>query len=117
MIIKAIKKDSVVVFNLPGLTQKEALKYARNNIRSVIKQRGKKRLYNWKFELLSVIAHARHLYRKFGAWPHTISVPRLQPAPGSPLASPPYPVSDNEFKLIVALYRLAVPTAGIVVST
>lgn len=74
-------------------------------------------LYDWRFEVLSLISHARHLYEKFGAWPHTISVPRLQPTIGSPLTSAPYPVSDEEFKLIVALYRLAVPTAGVVVTT
>lgn len=74
-------------------------------------------LYDWRFEVLALISHARHLYEKFGAWPHTISVPRLQPTIGSPLASAPYPVSDEEFKLIVALYRLAVPTAGVVVTT
>lgn len=74
-------------------------------------------LYDWRFEVLSVISHSRHFYTKYGGWPHTISVPRLQPAAGSPISSVPYPVSDEEFKLIVALYRLAVPTAGVVVST
>jgi len=74
-------------------------------------------LYDWQYEVLALIAHARHLFDKFGAWPHTISVPRLQPTVGSPLTSAPYPVSDEEFKLIVALYRLAVPTAGVVVTT
>jgi len=74
-------------------------------------------LYDWRFEVLSVIAHSRHFYSRYGLWPHTISVPRLQPAAGSPLSSAPYPVSDDEFKLIVALYRLAVPAAGVVVST
>ena len=74
-------------------------------------------LYDWKYEVLSVISHARHLFESFGSWPHTISVPRLQPAVGSPLKSPPQPVSDEEFKLIVAVFRLAVPAAGIVVTT
>lgn len=74
-------------------------------------------LYDWRFEALSIVAHARHLYERYGAWPHTISVPRLQPAVGSPITSPPWPVSDEDFKLIVALYRLAVPTAGVVVTT
>ena len=74
-------------------------------------------LYDWRFEVLALVSHARHLYERFGAWPHTISVPRLQPATGSPITSPPWPVSDEEFKLIVAIYRLAVPAAGIVVTT
>lgn len=74
-------------------------------------------LYDWRFEVMAVASHARHLYEKFGAWPHTISAPRLQPATGSPITSPPWPVSDEEFKLIVAIYRLTVPVAGIVVTT
>lgn len=74
-------------------------------------------LYDWKFELFSLVSHARHLYEKFGAWPHTISVPRLKPAVGSPVTVPPFPVPDNDFRLIVAICRLAVPTAGVVVTT
>lgn len=74
-------------------------------------------LYDWRFEVMGVVSHAIHLFKKYNAWPHTISVPRLQPAVGSPIVSPPYEVSDREFKLICAIYRLAVPTAGVVVST
>lgn len=74
-------------------------------------------LYDWRFEVMATISHAYYLKERYGIWPHTISVPRLRPASGSPLTETPYPVSDDEFKLIVAIYRLAVPTAGVVVST
>lgn len=74
-------------------------------------------LYDWRFDVLATVSHAHYLKEKYGIWPHTISVPRLRPASGSQLTETPYPVSDEEFKLIVALYRLAVPTAGVVVST
>lgn len=74
-------------------------------------------LYDWRFEVLSVIRHAEHLFEAFGAYPHTISVPRFKKAIGSPLASAPYPVSDAAFERIVILYRLAVPSAGVVVTT
>lgn len=74
-------------------------------------------LYDWRFDLLATISHAHYLKDKYDIWPHTISAPRLRPAVGSPLTETPYPVTDDEFKLIVALYRLAVPTAGVVVST
>jgi 2-iminoacetate synthase len=74
-------------------------------------------LYDWRFDVLATIAHAHYLKERYGMWPHTISVPRPRPAVGSPLKTTPYPVSDDEFKLIVALYRLSVPTAGVVVST
>jgi len=74
-------------------------------------------LYDWRFDVLATISHAHYLKDRYGIWPHTISVPRLRPASGSQLTETPYPVPDEEFKLIVAIYRLAVPTAGVVVST
>ncbi len=74
-------------------------------------------LYDHRFEVLALIAHARYLEEHFGTGPHTVSVPRLQPAAGSALTSVPYPVSDEDFKKIVAVFRLAVPYAGVVVST
>ena len=62
--------------------------------------------------------HIRHLETRFGVGPHTISVPRLEPAVGSEIASqPPYPVSDIDFRKIVAILRLAVPYTGIIMST
>jgi 2-iminoacetate synthase len=74
-------------------------------------------LYDYRFEVLSGIAHARYLERQYGVGPHTISVPRFRQAMGAALAQAPFPVSDQEFKKIVAVYRLAVPYAGVVVST
>lgn len=74
-------------------------------------------LYDYRFEVLSVIAHARHLEERFGVGPHTISVPRLRPAVGALLDHVPSPVTNEEFKKIVAVFRLAVPYAGVVVST
>ncbi len=75
-------------------------------------------LYNWKFEMLAMLQHIRHLEKKFGVGPHTISVPRLEPATGSDVASlPPHAVSDDDFRKIVAILRLAVPYTGIIMST
>src|SRR3970040_1674421 len=74
-------------------------------------------LYDYKYDVLAAIAHSQHMYKKFGSHAHTISVPRLRPAYGSPLKEAPYTVSDMEFKKIVAIYRLSVPCAGVVVST
>lgn len=75
-------------------------------------------LADWRFELLALLQHIAHLEAKFGCGPHTISVPRLEPATGSDLAShPPHPVSDLEFRKIVAILRLAVPYTGIIMST
>ena len=75
-------------------------------------------LYDWRFEILALLSHVKHLEKKFGIGPHTISVPRLEPAHGSDLAShPPYAVDDSAFRRIVAILRLAVPYTGIIMST
>jgi 2-iminoacetate synthase len=75
-------------------------------------------LADWRFELLALMQHIRHLEARHGVGPHTISVPRLEPASGSDLASqPPHAVSDVDFRKIVAILRLAVPYTGIIMST
>src|SRR5208282_5534395 len=68
--------------------------------------------------MLALQQHIRHLEETFGVGPHTISVPRIEPAVGSPLAEcPPHRVSDADFKKIVAILRLAVPYTGLIMST
>lgn len=75
-------------------------------------------LADWRFEVLSLLRHSEHLQEKFGVGPHTISVPRLEPASGASLAShPPQPVDDETFMTLVAILRLAVPYTGIIMST
>jgi 2-iminoacetate synthase len=75
-------------------------------------------LYDWRFEVLALLQHVRHLEQTFGVGPHTVSVPRIEPAVGSPLASgPPHAVSDRDFRKLVAILRLAVPYTGIIMST
>lgn len=75
-------------------------------------------LGDYRFEVLAMLQHARHLERRFGCGPHTISVPRLEPAAGSDVAAaPPAPVSDHDFMRLVAILRLAVPYTGIILST
>jgi len=75
-------------------------------------------LYDHKFEVLALLSHAQHLDNIYNVGPHTISVPRLEPALGAPLANrPPHPVPDLEFKKLVAIIRLAVPYTGIILST
>ena len=75
-------------------------------------------LADWRFDTLALIQHAEYLQNTFGVGPHTISVPRLEPALGSVLASNPrHLVSDNDFCKIVAVLRLAVPYTGIIMST
>ena len=75
-------------------------------------------LFDYRFEILAMMQHINELEAKFGVGPHTISVPRLEPATNSDLAShPPFPVSDIDFRKIVAILRLAVPYTGIIMST
>jgi len=75
-------------------------------------------LYDYKYEVLGLIFHAMHLDSTYGVGPHTISVPRLEPALNAPAAiTPPHPVSDDEFRKLVAVIRLAVPYTGMILST
>jgi 2-iminoacetate synthase len=75
-------------------------------------------LYDWRWETLALLQHIRELERTFGAGSHTISVPRIEPAAGSKVASkPPHAVNDDDFLKIIALLRLAVPSTGLVMST
>lgn len=75
-------------------------------------------LYDWRFELLSLMQHIGHLEARFGVGCHTISVPRMEPADGSALSlAPPAPVSDRDFMKLIAILRLAVPYTGIILST
>lgn len=75
-------------------------------------------LYDFRFEVLALLAHSRYLEEKYGTGPHTISVPRIEPAEGAPISEkPPYAVSDDDFKKIVAVLRMAVPYTGMILST
>ena len=75
-------------------------------------------LFDWRFETLAILQHIQHLEERFGVGPHTISMPRLEPAVGSDIASqPPHPVSNLDFRKIVAILRLAVPYTGMILST
>jgi 2-iminoacetate synthase len=75
-------------------------------------------LYDYKFEVLGLLSHAQHLEQEFGVGPHTISIPRLEPALNAPMAiKPPRPVTDDEFKKLVAILRMAVPYTGMILST
>jgi 2-iminoacetate synthase len=72
-------------------------------------------LYDWRFEVLGLVAHAVELHRKYGVGPHTISFPRLQPAHGISLDNFPL-VSDEDFVKLVAILRLAVPYTGLILT-
>ena len=74
-------------------------------------------LHDWKFEVMGLLHHAIELERKFGVGPHTISFPRLEPAHNTPFTqNPQYTVSDEAFKHLVTVIRLAVPYTGMILT-
>ncbi|MBW2988721.1 [FeFe] hydrogenase H-cluster radical SAM maturase HydG [Candidatus Woesearchaeota archaeon] len=75
-------------------------------------------LYDYRFEVLALLMHSRHLEQKFGTGPHTISIPRIEPAQNAPIANnPAFPVSDTEFKKLISVIRCSVPYTGMILST
>ena len=75
-------------------------------------------LIDYRFEILALMEHARHLEEDWGCGPHTVSFPRIEPAEGTPFSEHvPHPVSDKDFKKIVAIIRIAMPYTGIIIST
>ncbi len=72
-------------------------------------------LYDWRFEVMGLVAHALFLQERYNVGPHTISFPRLQPAKGIKLDER-YLVDDESFKRLIAVLRLAVPYTGLVLT-
>jgi 2-iminoacetate synthase len=74
-------------------------------------------LYDWRFEVMGLVSHALDLERHFGIGPHTVSFPRMQPAPGSFVsAHSPYLVDDESTERLVTILRLAIPYSGLIVT-
>lgn len=73
-------------------------------------------LYDWKFEIMGLVAHAADLEKRYGIGPHSVSVPRLEPAEGTDFSWIKHWVSDEDFKYLVAVIRVAIPYAGLIVT-
>ncbi|MDR1925482.1 MAG: [FeFe] hydrogenase H-cluster radical SAM maturase HydG [Planctomycetaceae bacterium] len=74
-------------------------------------------LADWRFEVLSLVAHANHLMRNYGVGPHTISFPRMRPASGVTLKEVvENDVADKDFLRLIAILRLSVPYTGLIVT-
>lgn len=74
-------------------------------------------LYDYRYEVLALMMHAEHLEAQYGVGPHTISVPRLKRAAGMSLEDYPYLVTDEQYKKLVAILRMAVPYTGMILTT
>src|SRR5207302_6254682 len=72
-------------------------------------------LGDWRFEALSLAAHADYLLRKCWKAQLTISLPRLRPCAGE--FDPPTRISDRQLAQLICAFRLMFPDAGLVLST
>ncbi len=72
-------------------------------------------LYDWRFEVLAMVRHALYLQETYNVGPHTLSFPRLRPAQGVEFDEK-YFTTDDEFKRIIAILRLAVPYTGLILT-
>ena len=72
-------------------------------------------LGEWKFDVMALIRHTNHLEACYNVGPHTISFPRIKQASNNKnleLQS----VSDDDFKMLIAILRLAVPYTGLILT-
>jgi 2-iminoacetate synthase len=72
-------------------------------------------LANWRFEAISVAAHADYLLRNCWKAQLTISLPRLRPCAGE--FQPLTHMSDRDLAQLVCAFRLMFPDVGLVLST
>jgi len=72
-------------------------------------------LYDWRFEVMGLVRHTNHLEACYNVGPHTISFPRIKDASMLNLNGKYY-VSDDDFKKLIAILRLAVPYTGLILT-
>lgn len=72
-------------------------------------------LYDWRFEVLSLVRHVNHFEAVYNVGPHTISFPRIKKA-SNVFLEDKYQVSDHDFTRMVAILRLAVPYTGMILT-
>lgn len=72
-------------------------------------------LADWRYEALSLVAHARWLERHCWRSQINVSLPRINHAEGG--YTPRHAVGDRDFVHVLAFLRLTLPTAGIALST
>lgn len=72
-------------------------------------------LYDWRFEVLGLVRHTNHLEACYNIGPHTISFPRIKDALSLNLDNK-YQTTDDDFRKLVAILRLAVPYTGLILT-
>src|SRR3989338_7526503 len=73
-------------------------------------------LFDYKFDTLALVSHSQYLDQTYGVGPHTISVPRFQPAPTVDIDLP-HKVSEEQLLKIISILRMAVPYTGMIITT
>ena len=71
----------------------------------------------YRYELAGLLMHAEHLEAVHGVGPHTISVPRIQPADDIDPGDFDNGIDDDTFAKLIAIIRIAVPYTGMIIST
>lgn len=74
-------------------------------------------LDSYEYEFVGQLMHAEHLEARFNVGPHTISVPRIQPADDIDPGDFDNSLSNDMFAKLVACIRIAAPYTGMIVST
>lgn len=72
-------------------------------------------LYDWRFEVMGLVRHTNHLEACYNVGPHTISFPRIKDASMLNINGK-YSTSDDDFKKLIAILRLAVPYTGLILT-
>ena len=72
-------------------------------------------LNDWRIEAYCLARHAAHLMKHCWQSQVSVSFPRLRPAAGG--FQPPHPVDERELAQMICAMRLALPDAGLVLST
>lgn len=71
---------------------------------------------DYLYDCIGMMLHVKHLEDTFGVGPHTMSFPRIRAA--SEVEVSKYKgITDEKFNTLVAIFRLAVPYTGIIIST
>ena len=74
-------------------------------------------LHNYRYDFVGLLMHAEHLEANFGVGPHTISLPRIRAAENIRTEDFKDAIDDTIFEKITAVTRIAVPYAGMIIST
>jgi len=70
-----------------------------------------------RYEVLSIIEHCNFLEQEYGLMPSMFGIPRMQKSPYAKDSTAAYPMDDDLFRTIVAIYRLVFPATNIFVNS